>query len=382
MPPMMAMSQRRSLMDKVRELHWFLLLTIVLIAVIGAAMLSSVSLHDARLDGVATQHIVRFCLVLIVAVMMALIPIRIWAVAAYPAYFLSLLLLLGVEFFGYEAGGAVRWLAIGPIRIQPSEFMKIALLLALARYYHQIMEERDTHIGDHIIAMGLMVVPALLVFRQPDLGTTLVLIATGGVVIVFAGLSLRIVMIGFACIVVATPIAYQFVLKDYQRDRVDTFLDPSRDPLGAGYQLQQAKIAIGSGQASGKGYMQGTQSQNDYIPEQHTDFIFTILAEEFGFVGAVLLLGAWMTALGFGLRIASQSRHPFGALAAAGVTATVAFYVIVNIGMVMGLMPVVGMPLPLMSYGGTAMTTVMAGVAILLCVHIHRETPLVLSGIV
>lgn len=381
MPPVSTITSRRTLLEKARDLHWFLLLTMILIALIGAAMQASVSLGDPRLAGVATQHMVRFGLVLAGAIMLALLPLRFWTMAAYPAYLGSLLLLLAVEFVGDEAGGAVRWLQLGPIRVQPSEFMKIALLLALARYYHQIMEDRETHIGDHLIALVLVMIPAVLVLRQPDLGTSLMLIATGGVVIIFAGLDLRIVLAGVVFVVVATPLAYQFGLKEYQRDRVETFLDPSRDPLGAGYQLQQAKIAIGSGEVSGKGFMQGTQSQNDYIPEQHTDFIFTILAEEFGFVGAVALLAAWATALGFGLRISSESRHPFGALAAAGVVATIAFYVVVNIGMVMGLLPVVGVPLPLMSYGGTVMATVMTGCAILLSVHVHRETPLVLSGI-
>ena len=381
MAPVSSLSSRRSLMEKAKELHWFLLLTIILIAVIGAAMLASVSRGDPALQGIAMQHIVRFSLVLAVSVGLALTPLRFWAMIAYPAYIISLLMLVGVEFMGSEAGGAVRWLAIGPIRVQPSEFMKIALLLTMARFYHQVMEDHEPHLGDHLFAVLLMVAPAMLVLRQPDLGTTLMLLATGGVVIIFAGLNLRIVMGLIVFVIVAAPIAYKFGLKDYQRDRVETFLDPSRDPLGAGYQLQQAKIAIGSGEISGKGFMQGTQSQNDYIPEQHTDFIFTILAEEFGFGGTLVLLGAWAVALGFGLRIACETRHAFGALAAAGVVATIAFYVVVNIGMVMGLMPVVGVPLPLMSYGGTVMATVMTGCAIMLSVHVHRETPLVISGI-
>ena len=380
MPPL-TISPRRGLAEKAKDLHWFLLLTVILIALIGAAMQASVAMNDPSLTGMATKHLVRFGAVLVGAIVLALAPLRFWTMTAYPAYIVSLLLLIAVEFVGEEAGGAVRWLSLGPVRVQPSEFMKIALLLALARFYHQIMEEREPHVGDHIVALALVVAPSVLVLKQPDLGTTLMLIATGGTVIIFAGLNLRVVAAIAAVVVIAAPIAYNFGLKDYQRDRVDTFLDPSRDPLGAGYQLQQAKIAIGSGQMTGKGFMQGSQSQNDYIPEQHTDFIFTILAEEFGFIGALTLLAAWAVALGFGLRISSNSRHAFGALAAAGVVATIAFYVVVNIGMVMGLMPVVGVPLPLMSYGGTVMATVMTGCAILLSMHVHRESPLVLSGI-
>lgn len=376
------MSARLALGDKLRNLHWFLLLTILAIAGFGTATLASVTHNSPGLDGMALEHATRFAFVLMLTIAAAVLPLRIWSIAAFPAYLGALALLVGVELIGVKAGGATRWLEVGPVRVQPSEFMKIAILLALARYYHQVMEERAPTLWNHCIALVIITCPMVLVLKQPDLGTSLMLAATGGVVIFFAGLSWRVILAAILALVLAVPLAYNFGMKDYQKARVMTFLDPSSDPLGAGYQLQQAKIAIGSGGLEGKGYMQGTQSQNDYIPEQHTDFIFTIVAEEFGFVGSLALLSAWAAALTFGLVIARRSTSVFGALAAAGAVATLAFYVVVNIGMVMGLMPVVGVPLPLVSYGGTAMVTVMAGFAILLSVHIHRDHSLVLKGVI
>ncbi|MFC7291845.1 rod shape-determining protein RodA [Hirschia litorea] len=378
---MRIIAEKMSVRDKLLNLHWSLLLTIIAIASFGTAVLVSVTLKDASMADIPWQHMTRFIGVLVFTIGMAIAPLRVWAMIAYPAYLGSLLLLVGVELFGTVGGGAQRWLDIGPVLIQPSEFMKIAILLALARYYHQASENKELNIGNHIIAGLIIIIPTVLVLKQPDLGTSLMLAATGGMVIFFAGLSWRIIITGAIVALLSIWPVYQFGLKDYQKERVYTFLDPSRDPLGAGYQLQQAKIAIGSGGLQGKGFMQGTQSQNNYIPEQHTDFIFTIIAEEFGFVGSMSLLTAWAVALIFGLFIANRSTTIFGSLAAAGVVATLAFYVVVNIGMVMGLMPVVGVPLPLISHGGTAMMTVMIGFSILLMVHIHRDQSLVLKGI-
>ncbi len=378
---MRIIAEKLSFVDKLRNLHWSLLLTFIAIASFGTAVLVSVTLKDPSMAGIPWQHMSRFIGVLIVVIALALVPIRLWAMIAYPLYIGSLFLLVLVEFFGTMGGGAQRWLDIGPTLIQPSEFMKIAILLALARYYHQASENRAPTFWNHCIGVVIIILPTILVLKQPDLGTSLMLAATGGVVIFFAGLSWRIIIAGVIGVLLSVWPVYEFGLKDYQKERVYTFLDPSRDPLGAGYQLQQAKIAIGSGGLQGKGFMQGTQSQNNYIPEQHTDFIFTIVAEEFGFVGSMTLLTAWAVALIFGLLIANRSATTFGALASAGVVATLAFYVVVNIGMVMGLMPVVGVPLPLISHGGTAMMTVMLGFSVLLMVHIHRDQTMVLKGI-
>ncbi len=369
-----------SIVDKAARLNWVLLVIIVGIAVFGAAVLVSVSLDDPRLNHIAGQHVVRFSVTVVIALAVAMTPLRYWAKVAYPTYVIALLLLVAVEIFGVERGGARRWLMIGPVQVQPSELMKIAILLALARFYQQFTtDDERPKFYHHVLAALILLAPTFLVLKEPDLGTALMLAATGGAVIVLAGLNWRIIA-GGATVAVATiafvlwaPPEMNFLLKDYQRERVLTFLDPGRDPLGAGYQLQQAKIAIGSGGLSGKGYMQGTQSQNEYIPEQHTDFIFTIVAEEFGFLGSLALLTAWGLALVIGLSIAARSRSRFGALLTGGVVATLAFYVVVNIGMVMGLLPVVGVPLPLLSYGGTVMITAMVGVGLILCTHLDRE---------
>lgn len=371
-----------AILQGVGNLHWALLLTIIAIATFGTVMLESVANSDPSIAGLPLRHGVRFMFVLAIVIGLSLMPIKYWAAIAYPTYIGALFLLVGVELFGVKAGGATRWLDVGPVRLQPSEFMKVAILLALARYYHQVWETRGRpELWNHLIAIAIILFPMVLVLKQPDLGTSLMLAATGFVVIFFSGLSWRIIGAGIVLVAVSIYPVYQFGLKDYQKERVLTFLDPSREPLGAGYQLQQAKIAIGSGGLNGKGYMQGTQSQNDYIPEQHTDFIFTIIAEEFGFTGSLALLMAWAVALGFGLRIATQSKNMFGALVAAGAVANLGFYVVVNIGMVMGLMPVVGVPLPLISYGGTAMLAVMIGFALLLSVHMNRKEDLHLKGI-
>lgn len=369
-----------SVLGKASGLHWFLLVAIIGIAVFGAAVLVSVSQNDPSLSHIASQHVVRFGLTLAVALAVALTPLHMWARVAWPAYIGALVLLVLVELFGASRGGAQRWLVLGPVQFQPSEFMKIAILLALARFYQQVASGHEgIQLKHHIVAATMLLAPTALVLKQPDLGTALMIAATGGAVIILAGLDLRIIMGGFAAgvatilFVIFAPPEINFLLKDYQRERVLTFLDPGRDPLGAGYQLQQAKIAIGSGQLSGKGYQQGTQSQNEYIPEQHTDFIFTIVAEEFGFLGSIGLLAAWGLVLIFGLRIASQSKNLFGALLTGGVVATLAFYIVVNIGMVMGLLPVVGVPLPLLSYGGTVMMTVMVGIGLVLGAHLDRD---------
>jgi rod shape determining protein RodA len=259
--------------------------------------------------------------------------------------------------------------------------MKIAVPLALARYYHQMFAAGRSELWIHIVAFVMVAIPVGFVLKQPDLGTSLMIMGTGCGVIFFAGISLRLVAGIMLFVALMTPVVYFFGLHDYQRERIHTMWDPSADPLGAGYQLQQGQIAIGSGGLAGKGFMEGAQKELEYIPEQNTDFIFTIIAEEFGFVGAIVLLAAWAIAIVQGMIIAGSSRSSFGALAASGFVVTLMLYVGINIGMVIGLLPVVGIPLPLISYGGTAIVTVMIGFGLLMAVHLNRANDMTLRGL-
>jgi len=369
------------ILSRIARLPWIMILIVFGLGVFGVAVLYSATITNPTESSLPAVHAVRVGVALAFMFALAMTPLGLWSAIAYSAYLGALILLIGVEVAGVTGGGAQRWLQVGPIRVQPSEFMKLALLLALARFYHQQLVNGPAKFYHHLIALVMILMPVGLVFNQPDLGTALMLAATGAAVMFFAGMRYWVIIIGIVAVVLSAPLAYFYVLKDYQRERVLTAIDPSRDPLGAGYQIQQAEIAIGSGGAQGRGYMKGTQSQLDYIPEQHTDFIFTVIAEEFGFVGAVGLLSAWLLVLALGFFIASRCRSYFGYLAASGAVVTIAFYVFVNIGMVSGLLPVVGVPLPLISYGGTAMLTVMAAVAVICAVNLDRDRHLNINGI-
>ncbi|MEO0466427.1 MAG: rod shape-determining protein RodA [Pseudomonadota bacterium] len=365
-----------SIPSKLAAMPWSLALLIAGLALAGTGMLFSATYGDPVYEGLPMAHFIRFSIAFVVMIALALVPLSAWARLAYPAYFATLLLLFAVEFFGAVRGGAQRWLEIGPIAVQPSEFMKLALTLALARYYHGAIKAGARGFLMHIPAMVLMLLPASLIFKQPDFGTTLALLASGGVIIFLAGLGWRVITGAILAAVLSVPLIYTNVLEEYQRERVDTFLEQlsgeSTDALGDAYQIEQAKIAIGSGGFRGKGLLEGTQSRLDYIPEQHTDFILTVLAEELGFMGAFGLMTVWGVVLGWGLYIAVKCASPFGRFAAGGAVAMVAFYIMFNVGMVLGLLPVVGVPMPLISYGGTAMLTVMAAFGVVLSVSIHR----------
>lgn len=383
------MIRKDTLLYKLTQLHWFLLLTIIALATFGTLVLFSAgsSAHDLetgllKIDAsMAIAHFWRFTLMTVVMLVVALLPLRLWASLAYPSYAIGVVLLLLVEVAGNIVNGSQRWLTIGPLTLQPSELMKIAVPLALARYYHQMFAAGRSELWIHIVAFIMVAIPVGFVLKQPDLGTSLMILGTGCGVIFFAGISLRVVAVLMLIVALLTPVVYFFGLHDYQRDRIHTMWDPSADPLGAGYQLQQGQIAIGSGGLAGKGFMEGAQKELEYIPEQNTDFIFTIIAEEFGFVGAMVMLAAWAIAIVQGMIIAGSSRSSFGALAASGFVVTLMLYVGINIGMVIGLLPVVGIPLPLISYGGTAIVTVMIGFGLLMAVHLNRANDMTLRGL-
>ncbi|MRG72187.1 rod shape-determining protein RodA [Alphaproteobacteria bacterium HT1-32] len=361
-----------TLREKIWQINWSLILLILATASVGFAMMYSAA--NGNFDPWATRQMARFGVGMAIMLFIALLDIRFWLRSAYLAYVVVLVLLIAVEVFGSIGMGAQRWIAVGPIQVQPSELMKIALVLALARYFHGINLEDVNRVTSFIPPIIMILMPTALVLRQPDLGTAMML-AAGGIVLMFlAGVRLWVFIAGGVAALASIPIAWQF-LRDYQKQRVLTFLDPETDPLGAGYHILQSKIALGSGGMFGKGFLQGTQSHLSFLPEKQTDFVFTMLAEEFGMIGGLGLLGLYALLLIYGVFIAMRSRSHFGRLLAMGVTVTFFLYVFINIAMVMGLVPVVGVPLPLISYGGTAMLTLLMGFGLLMCVYIHRDVP-------
>jgi rod shape determining protein RodA len=362
--------ERDRLIVKLAQIDWTLMLVLCLIAGTGAAMLYSIS--GLSWEPWAAKHLVRFGLCIGMMIVLATVDVRLWFMSAYPVYGFGLVLLIAVEIVGDVSLGAQRWLDLGFVRLQPSEIMKIGLVLALARFYHGLSAEAAKFSWRLVVPVVLIAMPTLLVAHQPDLGTAVLLASSGGAVMVLAGLSLRVVGALAALLAASIPPFVMFVLHDYQRSRILTFLNPEADPSGSGYHILQSKIALGSGGLLGKGYGLGSQSQLNFLPEKHTDFIFATLAEEFGFIGCISVLLLFAAAITIALRIASVSHSHFGRLGAAGVTATFALYVMINGAMVMGLAPVVGVPMPLLSYGGTVMLTVMVGFGLVQSVRVHR----------
>lgn len=367
--PYAASRRTLSIVDKLAEINWGFVLLITVIACIGFAMLYSVA--GGQFSPWASKQILRFVIGLVILVAAALVDIRVWMNLAYPAYALALLLLIGVDVAGHVGLGAQRWIELGPLQLQPSELMKISLVLALARYLHGLGVEDVSRPLRLLIPLVMIGLPAVLVLMQPNLGTATILVADGISLLFLAGLSWWWIAPAFASVAAAVPVAWEF-LHDYQKRRVLTFLNPASDALGAGWNISQAEIAIGSGGAAGKGFLQGTQSQLNFLPEKETDFIFTSVGEEFGFFGSLALLLLFGIVIGYGVRIAMSSRSQFGRLLALGITLNFFFYIMINAAMVMGLIPVVGIPMPLISYGGTAMLTVMFGFGLLMSVHVHR----------
>lgn len=361
---------------KILYLNWPLVLLITAVASVGFLMLYSIA--GGNMDTWARPQMERFGMGMVLMFSVAMIPIWFWRSMAGVAYLVAFVLLLVVEFFGTMGMGAQRWIDLGFIRLQPSEMMKFTLVMLLAAYYDWLDPKRVSRPLFVLIPVLLTVAPTVLVLMQPNLGTSLMLILAGGTVMFAAGVSLwyfgAVIGVGVGAVVGVftlrgTP--WQF-LHDYQYTRIDTFLDPTADPLGAGYNIIQAQIALGSGGWSGKGFMQGTQSRLNFLPEKQTDFIFTTLAEEFGFIGAFSLLGLYALIIGFCLFAAFQNRDRFSALLIMGVTANFFFYIAVNLSMVMGMAPVVGVPLPLLSYGGSAMMVLLVGFGLVQSAHVHR----------
>jgi rod shape determining protein RodA len=359
-----------TLADKLRSIQWGLVLLIALIAGIGFAMLYSAANGDFQ--PWAARQMVRFAIVMVAVIAAALIDVRYWFRGAYWIYAVALALVVAVDLRGIVGMGAQRWIGIGAMQLQPSEIMKIALVLALARYFHCLPPENIGRLRYLIMPALMVAVPVLLVLKQPDLGTAMMLLAAGGVLFFLAGVRVWMFAAGAAAALAAVPLAWS-MLRDYQKSRLYTFLDPERDPLGAGYHILQSKIALGSGGLFGKGFLQGTQSHLSFLPEKQTDFIFTMIAEEFGLVGGLILIALYLAVLVYAFAIALRSRSRFGRLLGLGIATNFFLYAFINTAMVVGLIPVVGVPLPLISYGGTAMIAVLLGFGLLMNIGIHRD---------
>ncbi|HEY2836520.1 MAG TPA: rod shape-determining protein RodA [Rhizomicrobium sp.] len=369
--PYAAAKRTLGVAEKLLEVNWGLVLLITLIAAGGIAMLYSVA--GGHFHPWALSQLSKFLVGVLVMVVAATIDVRVWMSLAYPAYALAMVLLIAVDVAGHVGLGAQRWIMLGPLEIQPSELMKISLVLALARFLHGKSVEDISKPLNLGIALAMIGLPAFFVVVEPNLGTTLIILADGCSLLFLAGLSWYWIAPALAAVATAVPLVWRFALHDYQKARVMTFLDPEADALGAGWNITQAKIAIGSGGLSGKGFLNGTQSRLNFLPEKQTDFIFTNFGEEFGFVGSVALLILFAVVIFYGLQIALGARSQFSRLLAMGITLNFFFYIMINGLMVMGLIPVVGIPMPLLSYGGTAMLTVMFGFGLLMSVHVHRQ---------
>lgn len=362
--------QKLSIKEKLMNISFCYVLFICILAAIGIVMLYSAANGSWR--PWALNQLMRFAVGVGVMLFFALIDIRLLLRYAYLFYFATLFLLIVVEITGHVGMGAQRWINFGFFKLQPSELMKIAIVLALARYFHTSSLQTIESIKGIFPALIMVLVPAGLVIIQPDLGTGLMLLFTATAIFFVVGVQLwKFALLGVGAII-CMPIAWAF-LRDYQKDRVLTFLNPERDPLGAGYHIIQSKIALGSGGVFGKGFLKGTQSHLNFLPEKHTDFIYTMLSEEWGMVGAVFVILINFCIIAYGYSFALKSSSYFGKVVAIGLTTNYFLYVSINTAMVLGLIPVVGIPLPLISYGGTVMLSIMASFGILLSVYINRH---------
>lgn len=368
------MERNKSAGDKFSDnFDWSFFGVVILLCLLGLMTLySSTYLNQVE---IFYKQLIFFAAGIFIAVVISAIDYRIFERLAWPFYWISLILLLAVALFGKRALGSQRWLDLGFIHLQPSELVKFAVVLVLARFYsHTKVTPADGYgLKDLVPVFVIVLVPMGLIFAQPDLGTALMVSFVAAAIIFFCQLRWSTLIGILVFISVSTPLAYNFVLKEYQKDRVRTFLDPQRDPLGEGYHSIQSMIAVGSGQVFGKGFLKGTQSKLEFLPKHHTDFIFSAFAEEWGFFGAAVVLGIFGLLVLMGVDIARKAKDRFGAVLAIGAIALIIWHVIVNIGMEIGLLPVVGVALPFFSYGGSSMITNMLAVGILLSVSYRRH---------
>ena len=366
-------SSSYSFFDKLKAVDYFL---IIIVAIIGSISVVSIySTESGNFSFYTKNHLTRFLVFFSMFLVLSFVRVSVWYRQAYIFYILGILLLLLVIFFGISASGSKRWINFFIMNLQPSELMKIAIIVCFARYYHRIQSSDIQSYKYLLQPIILLLIPCYLVITQPDLGTAILIAGSGLAIIWLAGLNLKYFVYSGLILLVSLPFVISF-LKPYQKSRILTFFNPDRDPLGAGYQIIQSKIAIGSGGFLGKGFLQGTQSYLEFLPEKHTDFIFTLFSEEFGFVGSMVLILLYILLIYRIIRIGFSCRSFFAKLYCFGFASALFLYIFVNIAMVLGLLPIVGAPLPIMSYGGSSMLSIMLGLSIVMSCKIYSRDPI------
>ena len=359
-----------TLFQKIKNLDYILLISVILLSVISVFVMYSTDGGDILFH--TKNHFVKLLVFFPLMIFIALFNIKVWHNLSYLIYLVVILLLVWVSFFGIKSSGSQRWMDVYFFVLQPSELMKIAIIMCLAKYYHRLKIENVNSFTSITIVLSIILIPTIFVISQPDLGTSILIALSGLIILWLGGVKIKYFIYSFITFLISLPFIISF-LKPYQKLRILTFLDPDRDPLGAGYQIIQSKIAIGSGGFDGKGFLKGTQSYLDFLPEKHTDFIFTLFSEEFGFIGSVGLLILYSIIIFRIIRIGSISRSNFAKLFCFGYAFAIFIYIVVNLSMVLGLLPIVGSPLPIMSYGGSSMLATMIGFGIVLSAKINHK---------
>ena len=359
-----------TLLQKIKNLDYILLISVILLSVLSVFVMYSTDGGEILFH--TKNHFVKLAVFFPLMIFVALFNIKFWHNFSYLIYFIVILLLIYVSFFGIKSSGSQRWMDLYLFVLQPSELMKVAIIMCLAKYYHRLKIENVNSFTSITIVLSIILIPIIFVISQPDLGTSILIALSGLIILWLGGVKIKYFIYSFITFLISLPFIISF-LKPYQKLRILTFLDPDRDPLGAGYQIIQSKIAIGSGGLDGKGFLKGTQSYLDFLPEKHTDFIFTLFSEEFGFIGSVGLLILYSIIIFRILRIGSISRSNFARLFCFGYAFAIFIYIVVNLSMVLGLLPIVGSPLPIMSYGGSSMLATMIGFGIVLSAKINHK---------
>ena len=359
-----------TLLQKIKSLDYILLISVILLSVISIFVMYSTDGGEILFH--TKNHFLKLVVFFPLMILVAFFNIKFWHNFSYIIYFVVILLLIYVSFFGIKASGSQRWMDVYFFVLQPSELMKIAIIMCLAKYYHRLKIENVNSFTSITIVLSIILIPTIFVISQPDLGTSILIALSGLIILWLGGVKIKYFIYSFVTFLISLPFIISF-LKPYQKLRILTFLDPDRDPLGAGYQIIQSKIAIGSGGLDGKGFLKGTQSYLDFLPEKHTDFIFTLFSEEFGFIGSIGLLILYSIIIFRIIRIGSISRSNFARLFCFGYAFAIFIYIVVNLSMVLGLLPIVGSPLPIMSYGGSSMLATMIGFGIVLSAKINHK---------